>query len=235
MTKPQASTTPSRLGTAVLGAVGLTLMLSACAPLVLGGAAVGTALVASDRRSSGTQLEDQTIEMRADSRLREQLGGRANVYVNSYNRQVLLTGEVQNEATKAQAERIVSGVDNVRSIVNELQMINSPGFTQRTSDTLITGRVKAGFVDARDIPTTAIKVTTHNNVVYLMGRVTPKEAERATQIARNVDGVQRVVRVLEVMSEDELKRLAPEPAVQPSSGTVPQQQPAAPANTAPRQ
>ncbi|AOS80827.1 MULTISPECIES: BON domain-containing protein [Hydrogenophaga] len=232
MTKPQASTTRSRLGTAVLGAVGFTFLLSACAPLVLGGAAVGTALVASDRRSSGTQLEDQTIEMRASSRIREQLGGRANVYVNSYNRQVLLTGEVQNDAAKTQAQSIVSGVDNVRTIVNELQVINSPGFSQRTSDTLITGRVKAGFVDARDIPTTAVKVTTHNNVVYLMGRVTPKEAERATNVARNVDGVQRVVRVFEVMSEDELKRLAPEPAVQPSSGTM--QPPAAPSNASPR-
>lgn len=230
MTKPQASTTRSRLGTAVLGAVGFTLLLSACAPLVLGGAAMGTALVAADRRSSGTQLEDQTIEMRASSRIREQLGGRANVYVNSYNRQVLLTGEVQNDAAKTQAQSIVSGVDNVRTIVNELQVINSPGFSQRTSDTLITGRVKAGFVDARDIPTTAIKVTTHNNVVYLMGRVTPKEAERATHVARNVDGVQRVVRVFEVMSEDELKRLAPEPAVQPSNVTTPP-----PAGTAPRQ
>ena len=231
MTQPQASTTRSRLGTAVLGAVGFTLLLSACAPLVLGGAAVGTALVASDRRSSGSQLEDQTIEMRASSRIREQLGGRANVYVNSYNRQVLLTGEVQNDAAKTQVQSVVSGVDNVRTIVNELQVINSPGFSQRTSDTLITGRVKAGFVDARDIPTTAIKVTTHNNVVYLMGRVTVKEAERATHVARNVDGVQRVVRVFEVMSEDELKRLAPEPAVQPSNGTT---QPA-PASTAPRQ
>jgi osmotically-inducible protein OsmY len=231
MTQPQASTTRSRLGTAVLGAVGFTLLLSACAPLVLGGAAVGTALVASDRRSSGSQLEDQTIEMRASSRIREQLGGRANVYVNSYNRQVLLTGEVQNDAAKTQVQSVVSGVDNVRTIVNELQVINSPGFSQRTSDTLITGRVKAGFVDARDIPTTAIKVTTHNNVVYLMGRVTAKEAERATHVARNVDGVQRVVRVFEVMSEDELKRLAPEPAVQPSNGTT---QPA-PASTAPRQ
>lgn len=230
MTKPQTSTTRSRLGTAVLGAVGFTVLLSACAPLVLGGAAMGTALVASDRRSSGTQLEDQTIEMRASSRIREQLGGRANAYVNSYNRQVLLTGEVQNDAAKAQAESIVSGVDNVRTIVNELQVINSPGFSQRTSDTLITGRVKAGFVDARDIPTTAIKVTTHNNVVYLMGRVTAKEAERATHVARNVDGVQRVVRVFEVMSEEDLKRLAPEPAVQPSSGAA---QPSA--GTAPRQ
>jgi osmotically-inducible protein OsmY len=119
----------------------------------------------------------------------------------------------------------------VRTIVNELQVINSPGFSQRTSDTLITGRVKAGFVDARDIPTTAIKVTTHNNVVYLMGRVTAKEAERATSVARNVDGVQRVVRVFEVMSEEELKRLAPEPAVQPSSGAT---QPAAAPSTPPR-
>ncbi|NCT97586.1 MAG: BON domain-containing protein [Comamonadaceae bacterium] len=235
MTTTRPSANRTRLGPAVLGAVGLSLVLSACAPLVLGGAAVGTALVASDRRSSATQLEDQTIEMRAGSRIREQLGGRANVYVNSYNRQVLLTGEVQNEATKTQAQSIVSGVDNVRSIVNELQVINSPGFSQRTTDTLITGRVKAGFVDARDIPTTAIKVTTTNNVVYLMGRVTAKEAERATHVARNVDGVQRVVRVFEVLTEEELKRLAPEPSVQPSNVVTPPPGSSAPATTAPRQ
>jgi osmotically-inducible protein OsmY len=217
----RTSSTRPRMVRAALGALGASLLLSACAPLLLGGAAVGTTLVAVDRRSSATQLEDQTIELRAGNRLRDQLGGRANVYVTSYNRQVLLTGEVQNAATRAEAEAVVASVDNVRSTVNELQIANSPGFSQRTTDTLITGRVKAGFVDAGELPTTAIKVTTTNSVVYLMGRVTAKEAEKATSVARNVDGVQRVVRVFEVLSEEELARVAPAPSVAPGGAAHP--------------
>lgn len=216
-----------RLGTTLLAAVAMSTLMSACAPLVIGGAAVGT-LMAVDRRSSGAQVDDQAIELRAANRLRDTLGGRANVSVSSYNRQVLLTGEANSDATRAEAEKIVAGVDNVRSIVNELKVMNSPGLSQRTSDSLITGRVKAGFVDARDLPITNIKVTTANGVVYLMGRVTQKEADRATEVARNTDGVQRVVRIFEVLSEEELQRLAPAPAAQPGTGTT-----AAPA--APRQ
>ncbi|MGC4396368.1 BON domain-containing protein [Hydrogenophaga sp. T2] len=207
-----------RIGTTLLATVALSTLMSACAPLVIGGAAVGT-LMAVDRRSSGAQVDDQAIELRAANRLRDTLGGRANVSVNSYNRQVLLTGEVNSEATRAEAEKIVAGVDNVRSIVNELKVMNSPGLSQRTSDSLITGRVKAGFVDARDLPVTNIKVTTANGVVYLMGRVTQKEADRATEVARNTEGVQRVVRIFEVLSEEELQRLAPAPAAQPGTGT----------------
>lgn len=199
----------------VVGA--LSAALSACAPLVFGSAAVGTALVAADRRSSGAQLDDQAIELRAGNRLREQLGGRVNVSVTSYNRQVLLTGEANSEAARAEAEKIVAGVDNVRSSVNEIKVMNSPGLSQRTSDSLITGRVKAGFVDARDLPVASIKVTTANSTVYLMGRVTQREADRATEVARNTDGVQRVVRIFEVLTEEELQRLAPAPATPPSN------------------
>lgn len=216
----------SRLGAVALAAASLSAVLGACAPLLLGGAAVGTALVATDRRSSGAQLDDQAIELRAGNRVREQVGGRANVYITSYNRQVLLTGEANSEATRSEIEKIVVGVDNVRSTVNEIKVMNSPGLSQRTTDSLITGRIKAGFVDARDLPVTGIKVTTTNSVVYLMGRVTQREAERATEIARNTDGVQRVVRVFEILTEDELLRLAPAPAAQPA--------PAA-GTTAPRQ
>lgn len=215
---------PTRLGALLLACAAASATLSACAPLLLGGA-VGSALVAVDRRSSGAQLDDQAIELRAGNRLTDQLGGRANVYVTSYNRQVLLTGEAASEATRAEAERIVGGVDNVRSIVNEIKIMNTPGLSQRTTDSLITGKVKAGFVDARDLPVTAIKVTTTHNVVYLLGRVTQREADRATEVARNIDGVQRVVRVFEILSEEELQRLAPSPAAQP----------VAPASTAPRQ
>ena len=132
----------------LLAGVALSGLMSACAPLVVGGAAVGSALVAVDRRTSGAQLDDQGIELRASNRIKEQFGERANVSVTSYNRQVLLTGEAASEAVKAEVERVVAGVDNVRSIVNELGVVNSPSFSQRSSDTLITGKVKAGMVDA---------------------------------------------------------------------------------------
>lgn len=199
--------TALRLG---LAAACLGGALSACAPLLLGGAAAGTVIVATDRRTSGAQLEDQGIELRAASRLRENMGTRARVIVTSYNRQVLLTGEVPNERDKALAQQIVSNVDNVNAIVNELDIVGSPSLAQRSADTITTGRVKAAFVDAKDLSTNAFKVVTERGTTYLMGRVTQREADRAAEVTRTVPGVQRVVRVLEIISEDELRRLQPQ-------------------------
>lgn len=201
----------NRLARSVLGAATLVLALSACAPLVIGGA-VGGALLANDRRTSGAQLEDQGIELRAANRLREQLGERGNVSVTSYNRVALITGEVPTEADKAAVEKTVAAVDNVRSVVNELAVLGATSLSQRSSDALVTGRVKASMVDARDVSASAFKVVTARGTVYLMGRVTQREATRATDIARNTPGVQRVVRVLEVITEEELARLQPQPA-----------------------
>jgi osmotically-inducible protein OsmY len=187
--------------------------LSACFPLILGGAAAGT-LVAIDRRTSGAQLEDEGIELRAMSRLRDAVGSRARVSITSYNRQVLLTGEVLNEQDKKLVEQVVTRVENVTGVVNELAIINSPTLVQRSSDVLITGQVKALLIDARDIFANAFKVTTERGTVYLMGRVTQREADRATEIARGARGVQKVVRILEIISEEELQRLLPTPAKQ---------------------
>lgn len=199
-----------RLLALCLGAVTLAGALSACAPLVIGGAMAGGALVATDRRTSGAQLEDQGIELRATNRLREQLGERGNVSITSYNRQVLLTGEVPNAQDKALVEQIVSRVENVRSIVNELGVMGVSSLTQRSSDSLVTGKVKASMVDAKDLYASAFKVVTERGTVYLMGRVTQREANRATEITRSTSGVQRVVRVLEIISEDELQRMLPQ-------------------------
>ncbi len=195
-----------RRASLLLAGVAFSGLMSACAPLVVGGA-VGSALVAVDRRTSGAQLDDQGIELRASNRIKEQFGERANVSVTSYNRQVLLTGEAASEAVKAEVEKTVAGVDNVRSIVNELGVVNSPSFSQRSSDTLITGKVKAGMVDAKDLSAVAFKVVTTRGTVYLMGRVTQREATRATDIARNTSGVMRVVRVFEILTEEELARI----------------------------
>lgn len=193
--------------------------LSACFPLVLGGAAAG-ALVAIDRRTSGAQLEDEGIELRAMARLRDNIGSRARVSVTSYNRQVLLTGEVLNEQDKKLVEQVVSRVENVTSVVNELAIINSPTLVQRSSDVLITGQVKALLIDSSDIYANAFKVVTERGTVYLMGRVTQREADRATEIVRGARGVQKVVRILEIISEDELRGLVPQPA-KPATATRP--------------
>jgi osmotically-inducible protein OsmY len=201
----------SRVAATTLTAVLLGAAVSACAPLIVGGAMTG-ALVATDRRTPGAQLEDQGIELRAANRLRERIGQRGNVSVTSYNRQVLLTGEVASEQDKALVETLVAGVENVRSVVNELGVLGASSLTQRSSDTLVTGRVKAAMIDARDLSASAIKVVTTRGTVYLMGRVTQREADRATEITRNTQGVQRVVRVLEIISEEELARLLPKPS-----------------------
>ncbi|MBA4256210.1 MAG: transporter [Polaromonas sp.] len=192
----------------------LTLGLGACAPLVVGGVATGV-IVAADRRTSGAQLEDEGIELRAANRLREALGDRGNVNVTSYNRQVLLTGEVPTEDDRLKAEQILSKVDNVRSVLNELAVMPATSLSQRSSDALVTGRVKASVVDAQDLSTHAFKVLTERGTVYLMGRVTEREAKRVTDIARTVQGSKRVVRAFEIISEEELARLTPKPAATP--------------------
>jgi len=181
--------------------------LTACVPLVMGGAAAGTALVATDRRTSGAQLEDEGIELRAASRIRSNLGSRVRVSVTSYNRQVLLTGEVPNAQDKQLVEQVVSRVENVVSVVNELAVLDSPSLVERSSDLLVTGRVKAMLLDAKDLQSNAFKVVTERGATYLMGRVTQREADRATEVVRATPGVQKVVRLLEIISEEELARI----------------------------
>lgn len=186
-------------------ALAASVLLSACAPLIIGGAA-GTVMVASDRRTAGTQLEDETIELRAAASIREQLGTRVRASVTAYNRVALITGEVGNAADKQAVERVVASVQNVRLAVNELVVQATPSLLDRSNDALITGKVKAAFIDAK-VPVLAVKVTTERAVVYLLGRVTTEEANRATEAARTVSGVTRVVRLLEIISQQEAERL----------------------------
>jgi osmotically-inducible protein OsmY len=197
-----------RLSAMVLAASAFAAGLSACVPLMMGGAAM-TGLVATDRRTSGAQLEDEGIELRATSRIHEAMGERGHVNVTSYNRQVLLTGEVPSEQDKQNVEQMASRVPNVKAIVNELAVLGNSTLAARSSDTLVTGKVKASLVDAKDLYANAFKVVTERGTVYLLGRVTPREAERATAITRSVGGVQRVVRVFESITEDELRQMLP--------------------------
>jgi osmotically-inducible protein OsmY len=169
-------------------------------------------MMVTDRRTSGTQLEDQSIEFKAAKRAGDLLGERGHVNVTSYNRLVLITGEVPTEADKANVEQTVARIDNVRSVVNELVLGMPTSIGNRSSDTLITSKVKASMVDAKDVQASAFKVVTERSVVYLMGRVTEREANRAADISRGVSGVTKVVKVFEVVSEAELAGTAPAPA-----------------------
>jgi len=181
--------------------------LIACAPLVVGGVAVG-AMVATDRRTTGTQVEDEGIELHAVNRIGENLGGRGHVNVTSFNRQVLLSGEVPSVQDKQAVEQLVAKVENVRSIVNEIGIMENTSLSQRSSDSYITGLVKAGLVDSKDLFANAFKVVTERGVVYLMGRVTQREANRASDVARRVDGFKKVVRLLEIITEEELQKMS---------------------------
>ncbi len=191
-----------------VAAVVVGTSLSACVPLVIGGAAMGGAFVATDRRTSGAQLEDEGIELRANNRIGQSMGENAHVNVTSYNRQVLLTGEVPTAADQQKLQDLVLKVENVRSVVNEVGVLGASSLSQRSSDTLVTGKVKATFVDAKDVQSNTLKVVTERGTVYLMGRVSLREADRATELARSVSGVQKVVRVFDILSDDELKTLS---------------------------
>jgi osmotically-inducible protein OsmY len=186
--------------------------LSACAPLMVG-SAVMSGLVAVDRRTTGIQLEDEGIELRTAQGLRQNLSDAAHVNVTSYNRMVLLTGEVSSAAEKDRAEKLAKSQENVNSVVNDLAIEPASSLTQRSKDTIITGQIKALLVDAKDLQSNAFKVVTERGVVYLMGRVTGREAQRATEIARSgsVGGINKVVRVFETITEEELKRISAQP------------------------
>jgi osmotically-inducible protein OsmY len=193
-----------------LGALLLVSTLGACAPLMIAGVA-GTAMVASDRRTSGAQLEDESIELRAQARIRDNLGERVHVNVTSFNRQVLLTGEVTAEKDRQAVVQLVERIENVKAVVNELAVMPMSNLSERSNDLLIVAKVKASIIDSRDLFASAFKVVTERGTVYLMGRVTQREANSATQLTRNVSGVNKVVRLFEIISEDELRNLLPPP------------------------
>ncbi|BAN36310.1 putative periplasmic or secreted lipoprotein [Sulfuricella denitrificans skB26] len=170
--------------------------LQGCFPVVATGA--GTAvLMAEDRRTSGIYIEDQGIELKASNRLDEKFKDTIHVNVTSYNRTVLITGEVPSEATKQEAETTVRGVPNVRNVLNELAIAGVSSYTSRSNDSYLTSKVKVRFVDLGKFQANHIKVVTENNVVYLLGIVKRNEADSAVEIARTTGGVQKVVKLFE--------------------------------------
>lgn len=196
--------------TGLLAALASAVLAAGCAaPLVVGGAMVGTAFAVTDRRTSGAQLEDQAIELKTISRVRDAIGERGHVNTTSYNRSVLITGEVPSDADRQAVEQAIARIENVKSTVNELAVAGNSSLGSRTNDGVLTSKVKATFIDAKDLQSNAIKVVTERGTTFLMGVVTEREAARAAELARSVSGVTKVVRVFEVISEAELAQLQP--------------------------
>lgn len=183
--------------------------LQGCVEMAVGSAVMGT-LAATDRRTFGAQTEDKAILLKGERRIQNLAGDDAHVNVTSFNRKVLLTGEVRDESMKASIEREVANIEGVQSIVNDLEVMGISSFTSRSNDTLITGKVKAAFVDTKDLYANSIKVITERGVVYLMGRVTPREGRLAADVASSVGGVQKVVKMFEYITEDELRQMSSE-------------------------
>lgn len=192
-------------------AAALALSLSGCVEMVLGTALVGV-VTASDRRTLGAQTDDKAIAMKAEMRMPSVTRDEGHVNVNSYNRRVLLTGEVKDEAMKKAVEDYVRSVDGVETVFNELEVAPLSTYTSRSSDALVTTKVKASLVDMKTISANSFKVVTERGVVYLMGRVTQREGQVAADVTRGVAGVKKVVKLLEYITEAELKSLHPERA-----------------------
>lgn len=186
--------------------IGSTLVMTGCAGLIAAGVVVG-AMAIGDRRTIGAQTEDTGIEVKARTELNSKLSDVGGVTITSFNRRVLLTGQVLDERTRTEAAAIVGRLDNVKQVFNELKVSQRVSMSTTTNDAGITTRVKAALVDARDVQVNTIKVVTEASVVYMMGIVTREEGNRAAQVASRVSGVQRVVTVFEYVTPDELARI----------------------------
>ena len=186
------------------------LFLAASIPLLTGCfgiAAIGlgaSGLVLSDRRAAETFLVDEGIEMRGTSRIREHLSDKVTVHVISYNRTVLLTGSVPDAERKAEVEKLVSGVPNVKAISNELEIAGAASFADAA---YLTGKVKTRFLESKQFAAHHVKVVTDAGIVYLLGLVTQREADAAVEITRTTAGVRKVVRVFEYISEEQAQQM----------------------------
>jgi osmotically-inducible protein OsmY len=180
---------------------------AACAPLLVGVVVAGTALVVTDRRTTGSQVDDQTIQLRVANELSTALGKLpVHINVNSFDRKVLLTGEVPDEATKARAGEIATASQNVRAVVNELAILPPTSLSDRTADTALATKVRAAFVNTREIAFNSVEIVTERGIVYLLGLVTEQEGQLVAQVASKVSGVKQVVKVFDYASREEIER-----------------------------
>ncbi|NYT68517.1 BON domain-containing protein [Pusillimonas noertemannii] len=204
--------------------------LSGCAPLVVGGAAATTAVVATDRRTAGEQVEDQAIEMKVGAEMRKLVGDKGRVNTIAYAGNVLLTGDVPTEQDKQQAEQLASKVEKVKRVYNQLRVGDITSINVRTNDSWLSTKVTTTLINTKDVPTRTIVVSTERGVVYLMGRVTEAESERAGKAAAGVSGINKVVKLFEIVSPESLatdtsaapvqESSAPAAGTQPDSGSA---------------
>ena len=188
--------------------------LQGCVPVVIGAGGAAAYSSLEDRRTAGTQIDDEAIEVRASNRVSDRFGGAVHVNVTSYNRIALLSGEVPDERTKAEAEKIVRAVPTVRDVTNDLQVSGISSLASRGNDSYLTLKVRGRLLDTKALSQVHIKVVTESGVVYLMGLITQAEADEAVEIARNTGGVRKVVKVFEycVEGNDQCRpRQAPKP------------------------
>jgi osmotically-inducible protein OsmY len=203
----------------LLSTLVMCLGLASCAAPLMFGGVIGGAMVASDRRTAGIQVEDEAIEQRSATAMRENFGSKEHINITSYNRQVLITGEVSNDSVRRQVESLIGRVENVRAVVNELAIGAASSTGERASDVLLVAKVKASMVDTEDVFANVYKVVGERGTIYLMGRVTQREAKRATDVVRGVSGVKRVVRVFEYITEDELRAMQPKRKEEPTTSS----------------
>jgi osmotically-inducible protein OsmY len=197
-------------------------VLQACAPILIGGAAMGVGgMAVTDRRSVGIQVEDQNIEIKAGNRISEKFGDAVHVNVNVYNRKMLLSGEVPNDNAKSEIERIVGSIENLRSVVNDLAVAPASSLTTRANDSVLTGKVKATLIDAKDLFSNAFRVNTDRGNVYLMGIVTEREGKRAAQLISTIPGILKVVTAFDYISEGELQGLSKSEAERQQARSTP--------------
>jgi osmotically-inducible protein OsmY len=188
-------------------ASGVLANLSGCVAIVAGGAVVSAMTLTSDRRTIGSQTEDKTIELKGANRIATTLGDSVHININSYNRKVLLTGEVKDEALKARVEAEIKSVENVQSIINEIQVSTfTSSMSSRSSDALLTTKVKSKLLGTADIYSNSFKVVSESGVVYLMGRVSQREANTAVEAVREISGVQKVVKVFEYIDDGDVNK-----------------------------
>lgn len=196
----------TRLLLALLVGAAVLPNLQGCFPVVAAGVTTGV-VAAVDRRSLGAQTEDEEIEWKAASRIKAKLGDKGHVNVTSYNRRLLLTGEVGNEAARAEAEQAAGAVPNVAGVTNELTIGPVSSLTDRSNDSYVTTKVKTRSLDSGKFNVIHVKVVTEAGVVYLLGMVTQAEADAAIQVARTTGGVRKVVNLFEIISSDKAREL----------------------------
>lgn len=208
-------------GLRAVATLSLLACLAGCAPVLVGSAVVGTTVVATDRRTTGIQLEDQSIEMKVRSAINEHYGDKAQVTPSSYNRNVLLVGTAGDEAARERIGRIAAAVENVASVSNQVVVGEGRTLTAGANDSWISGQVRAALIGTAGLPSNVFVITTNSGVVYLQGRVTQAEGDTAARVAASIRGVQKVVKLFEYMSEEEARTYSSNSESNATSGAAP--------------